>query len=294
MKHALEDPDLKEPNQVQQQKPVQAADERVRHWFPISRMDAQSRGLGYPSSYWKFDHEGVRRITSHDHEYLQYGIPLTGNFVVEADTTTFDYHDIHLGYGCTWAGPAHERNQCLIGSFQRDLPSAAIQPPLSPVAEWMRVRLEVRDGVQTTWVNGRQVYERRHTENSDPWLSIHSTWYCNGAIKNLLIAGQPTIPETIQLVTTEDLSGWLPYFEGLTSEWWSDWRLRRQPKSDPQENNSPMMLVGRRRPEVNGTVHENLLRYHRPMLEDGTIEYEFFYSPGQFEVHPAMGGWYFC
>src|SRR6185503_20371813 len=33
---------------------------------------------------------------------------------------------------------------------------------------------------------------------------------------------------------------------------------------------------------------ESVLQYHRPLLEDGTIEYEFFHEPGQSIVHPAL------
>ena len=31
-----------------------------------------------------------------------------------------------------------------------------------------------------------------------------------------------------------------------------------------------------------------LLRYQRPLMEDGSIEYEFFYDPDHFETHPAL------
>ncbi len=34
---------------------------------------------------------------------------------------------------------------------------------------------------------------------------------------------------------------------------------------------------------------EAVLAYQRPMLEDGTIEFELYYVPGEFEVHPAVG-----
>ena len=37
-----------------------------------------------------------------------------------------------------------------------------------------------------------------------------------------------------------------------------------------------------------GTKQESVLRYHRPMLEDGRIEYEFYYDPGKVIVHPAI------
>ena len=37
-----------------------------------------------------------------------------------------------------------------------------------------------------------------------------------------------------------------------------------------------------------GTKQESVLRYHRPMLEDGRIEYEFYFDPGKVMVHPVI------
>jgi hypothetical protein len=31
-----------------------------------------------------------------------------------------------------------------------------------------------------------------------------------------------------------------------------------------------------------------VLQYHRPMLEDGEIEYEFYFDPDRVMVHPAL------
>jgi hypothetical protein len=36
------------------------------------------------------------------------------------------------------------------------------------------------------------------------------------------------------------------------------------------------------------TMTEKLLRYHRPILEDGEIRYDFFYKQGQTMIHPAL------
>ena len=36
------------------------------------------------------------------------------------------------------------------------------------------------------------------------------------------------------------------------------------------------------------TMTEKLLRYHRPILEDGEIRYDFFYEQGQTMIHPAL------
>ena len=37
-----------------------------------------------------------------------------------------------------------------------------------------------------------------------------------------------------------------------------------------------------------GSKQESLLRYHRPLIEDGRIAYEFYYEPGKVMVHPAL------
>ena len=36
------------------------------------------------------------------------------------------------------------------------------------------------------------------------------------------------------------------------------------------------------------TKQESLLQYHRPLLEDGEIDYEFFYDPDKVAVHPTL------
>ena len=47
-------------------------------------------------------------------------------------------------------------------------------------------------------------------------------------------------------------------------------------------------LVGKLKNGVAGAT-ESLMLYQRPMLEDGEIEFETFYVPGEQEVHPAVG-----
>ena len=38
-----------------------------------------------------------------------------------------------------------------------------------------------------------------------------------------------------------------------------------------------------------GTNPQSLLRYQRPLLEGESISYDFFYDPGEAEVHPSLG-----
>jgi hypothetical protein len=48
-------------------------------------------------------------------------------------------------------------------------------------------------------------------------------------------------------------------------------------------------IVGQIRSDVSAKPLESLLMYQRPMLEDGEIEFEWFWVPGKQEVHPAVG-----
>ncbi len=40
---------------------------------------------------------------------------------------------------------------------------------------------------------------------------------------------------------------------------------------------------------VVGSKLESVLRYTRPMVEDGEIDYEFYHEPGKAMVHPSLG-----
>ena len=254
----------------------------LRHWIPVSRMTAETCGKGFPLARWETSPGQASHVTCHDHDYLFYAIPLTGDFEVEADLTTFGYRDIQLAAGSFWAGPGYSHDACLNGNFRAEHPTISLTPKLTRMLDWMRVRIVVRDGLQTTFINGRNVFSRPHPAGSDPWIAIHSPWYTNGEVRDLRVICDSDIPSLIDLAAVPDIPGWLPYFDESAGHNDSDWRLVSTPDSPP-------VLIGRRRSGLDGSSLESLLRYHRPIAEDGIISYEFFYSSDQFDVHPSLG-----
>lgn len=48
-------------------------------------------------------------------------------------------------------------------------------------------------------------------------------------------------------------------------------------------------ILGRKFDPISGRKHQSLLRYHRPLVEDSVMTYDFFYVPRQTMVHPALG-----
>jgi hypothetical protein len=81
----------------------------------------------------------------------------------------------------------------------------------------------------------------------------------------------------LNLSSLPDLTGWLAdeYGDSTTGDT-PDWDRRGDE------------IVGRRREEIPGSKQESVLRYHRPMLEDGEFAYEFYHEPGEVMAHPAM------
>ena len=259
------------------------------NWIPVSRMTSESRGTGSPRSVWMTATGKAAHVSGHDHDYLYYASPLTGDFSVEADLTTFGNQDLHLGFGTIWAGSRWDLKRSITADFRYDGPSSPFDPPLTRMFDWMRVRMDIRNNVRTQYINGRKVFEKPHPSGSDPWLALHSWWMANGTVKNLRIIGDPVIPEQIELAAQFELPGWLPYFDETVGGPQNDWYLR--PASKPEKNaiqESNREFIGRLRPELSGTDSESLVRYHRPIVEDGTIEYEFYYEPQRILVHPTL------
>ena len=155
-----------------------------------------------------------------------------------------------------------------------------IDPPLSALDGWIRFRTVIRGGTRSTFINGRLVQQQSLPENHDPWLAIRSPWYSEGGVKNLRITGQPTIPDTIHLQPEPGLNHWIPGFDAIIGH---DWDFLADASGD--------QIIGvRRQAEASRTYRENVLHYHRPLMEDGTIEYEFMYQEGETHVHPALDG----
>ena len=247
----------------------------AERWHLVTRQSSETNGNGYPLALWRFEPGRIESLTGHDHDYLYYDIPLTGDFTVEADVSPFGFGDTRLGFGGIWAGPGYDHRSILNGHFAADRSTIPLEPKLDEVGKSIRFRLDVQDGQRTTLINGRPVFEHS-VSPSDPWLSIFSYWYTHGWTENLRISGDIEIPEEIELASCAEMVGWNDYLAGTNSEW-----QHLETKDGP-------VLSSPSHPELAGSFQESLLQYHRPMLEDGTISYEFYYEQGRSCVSPAL------
>lgn len=274
--------------------PPGAGQKNVEHWQPVSRRTARTRGEGFPSSAWSASPTRARHISSHGDDYLYFASPLRGEFEIEGDLSTFGYREIRLAVGTVWAGPLYDHERMSWGNFRQEMPHIRLEKRFASLGDQMHTRVVVRNGLRTTYVIGRKVFTSPQESTSDPWIAAYGPWHTSGEVQNLRITGNPEIPEEIDLIARTDLPGWLPYYRESAGQPGNHWSLAEtRPASwieriNPFRERPPRILTGRTSNAPAGSFQESLLRYHRPMLEDGTIEYEFYYQQNQYAVFPAL------
>lgn len=258
------------------------SDSPLTLWQPASRSTALTRGQGYPVARWRLSSARIDSLGSHGVDYLYFGIPLRGNFEIECDVSGPGWPDSNMFVAGLWVHLSHKFNACRIGDHREELSSPTIKPRLSKNRIWLRYRAIVRDGVLSVSFNGRKVHQQSLTDNYDPWVAIRSTFHNHGAVRNLRITGDPQIPDELQLSTSPNLSEWVPYFGDSIGGRGSQW-------CQTGNASNGGIITGRFTPQIpEGSGQESLLQYHRPMLEDGTIEYDFYYRADEIQAHPAL------
>ncbi|HSG68775.1 MAG TPA: DUF1583 domain-containing protein, partial [Planctomycetaceae bacterium] len=223
----------------------------------------------------------IEKIAGHNEDYLMYHSPMRGDFELECDLSYFGWSDSHLSVGGVWVAPTTDQQAFHLGEFRTARPGFELHPPLSLYDDFVHCRVVVRDRLCTTYFNGRAVHEEALSELHDPWVAIRSPWNAHTVVRGLRMTGLPEIPEQIPLCVDPDLTGWTAYYDeevGRSGYHWSHY-------VDLMRNGT---IVGRRLENLAGAAHESLLRYQRPMFEDGTIEYDFYYTPGRVHVHPSL------
>ncbi|MDR3639221.1 MAG: DUF1583 domain-containing protein [Isosphaeraceae bacterium] len=270
-------------------------------WSPVALSRASARGPGWPLPRWAARGGAFQLDSGHAVDELVFNTPLQGNFEVACELTSFDWREIRLPYAGLAVGLAGDRKTIDLFHYSRVLPRTAIDPPLSDVKDdRYQYKLVVHDGLYTALVNGHKIYERNiPTAYVDPWFTIISTSpFMNGVVRNVTITGAPVVPDALHLSALPDLTGWLADYyddsvEGAKPAWEKRGeeilgRLSEDINTAPS-NNYEEPVNGPASPRASYSSQlESVLQYHRPMLEDGAITYEFYYEPGKAHTHPAL------
>ncbi len=250
-------------------------------WIPVAGCDETTRALAMPALHWQRTGNQYEKVIGHQDDYLMFRTPLRGDFTVECDTSLFDYREMQLTIGGHWFSPHFTHDVLETGTLRGMTTQHPLMPKLSLVSDWSRHRAVIRDGQRESYFNGRLLQSEPVGPHQFPWVAFRCPYFANGRVRNVQITGTPEIPETISLSSDPDLSGWvrfhLDHIGGVDPDW-----------DYVESADSPSEIVAHRKTRFQDTFQESLLRYVRPMVEDGVIEYEFFYSPNTVHVHPVL------
>lgn len=250
------------------------------HWFPITGLTAATRAQGWDAPRWSLRDGTLIHHPGLDQDYLILQTPLRGDFEVTCDLYLEDWQEAHVRYGAQQFELEHDRKKYrLLSTIQQAANPITISPPLpAPKGNTYSFRVAVKDGWFRACVDGRELASNRIGPNPEPWLMLHSPAMNLGKVSNLKIVGNPTVPASIDLLVDDDLGMWRSYYG-------NPWQKRGEEIyesgkiPDPPEDGKPTPPRG---------FPEAAIFYQRPFLEDGVIEYEFYYVPDKAHVYPAL------
>ncbi len=269
-----------------------------RGWLPAMLGTAETRGQGSPLPSWTYRDGTWRHTPGHFADMLFLATPLQGDFELTCELSFYKWREARILYGGTSIGMIWNLKEYEVHRYGRSAEAnGLISPPVKDVGEWYPHRVVVRGGRMTTYSQGRKLDERAVTSEADPWLSLGAQAVLTTGVRKLKIAGSPIIPDRIVLSNSSDLTGWLgDYYGEATQGEDAVWRKRgdeivgRKLRSDSKAIPDNDYGINQSKPAetIVGGKHESLLRYARPVAEDGEITYEFFHEPGKAIVHPSL------
>ncbi len=248
-------------------------------WQPAGRRVAKTRGTGFPEAFWASHGRELQHISGHDMDFLMYRSPLRGNYEVEADL--YLPAVTQLAVAGRVVGMSAAGQGIILGTFGNGTTVTAIQPHWGTANPWIRYRAKVRNGLLTVSIDGRTVHSEPLSQHHDPWIGFHSGALASGRVRDIRITGHPEVPDMVTLSTLADLRGWVSYHEELIGGDDGVWRWVADQDSTGQ-------IVATSNDSLRGTSAESLLGYQRPLLEGGSVSYEFFYDSKTAAAHPAL------
>jgi hypothetical protein len=252
-----------------------------KQFVVFSYVDAATHGLARPLARFRIGRETAYKVSGHETDYLAFRSPLLGDYDVDCEVSTQTGAFTSLMIADTSIEQRNAGRQLRVGSLRKAVRDIDIYPPLEPLGQWTRYNSFVRDGIATYLINGREV-DKTSLELSAPWLAFRSWRQAASKIRYVHLNGSPIIPASIDLITSDKLSGWFSYHAADQAEGLGHWRAR-------STEGGTYELVA---PAVSGRIgsyEEDLIRYIRPIFEDGSITYQYLYQPGKTAVHPSVG-----
>lgn len=251
------------------------------YWTSQPALQANNRSQGWGVPRWALRDGAVVHFPGHSQDYLLLNTPLRGDFEVTCELKLQGWQEARVGYGGYQFDLNYDRKKYRMHTtIRQGSPEVTITPPLPPAkGNTYQFRMVVKDGWLRAFVDGREMASEKTGPHPDPWLTLYCTQLNTGEVRDLRILGKPTVPEEVDLLARDDLAFWRPHMPGGMWSKRGEELYHEGSKPEPPEDGRP--LPPRSNPEA-------ALHYQRPLVEDGVIEYEFYYEPDKALVHPVL------
>ncbi|MBX3451493.1 MAG: DUF1583 domain-containing protein [Planctomycetaceae bacterium] len=271
----------------------------LRHWSSVPMVSAFTRANGHHPGEWSATRGEVIYHPGESLSQLFYRSPVIGQFQVHGTLSTGPRDEMLIGYGHFAARPGGPdlKNTLL---YRLPVNSSPVGSALTipGYGETARFRIEVDGSRITTFVNDVRIHEQRADPAPSPWLVLQPSLASSaGRVNDLRITGDPRVPETVNLLQDSESAMWTADYFGESASLGTQSTSSRQSGYYDDGQNSEQPAWARHADELIGNLAINraekslqsLVYYRRPLLEDGELDYEMYYVPGEFEVHPAVG-----
>jgi tetratricopeptide (TPR) repeat protein len=267
------------------------SDPGFAYWASVPGVDSSGRSQGWSTPHWFYRDGTLTHLPGYSDDYLLLRAPLRGDFEVTCGLLLQGWTEAHVRYGGYQFDLKHDwKKYSLHTTLRQGGQETTITPPLPGKGNTYQFRLAVKDGMMRAFVDGREITAERIGSEPEPWLMLHGHHLNNADVRDLKIDGKATVPATIDLLAGDDLPLWRAYLGHVMEtqgrfQGGNGWQKRGEElfeagaKPEPPEDGKPIPPRG---------FPESAIYYQRPFLEDGSVEYEFYYEPDKALVHPLL------
>ncbi len=260
----------------------------LTQWHPVEHATAAARVLGHPSSAWHVADDQLPYFASGERSALYFAVPLAGDFEVRFEQPKSRQRGLAIQYAGRSFNLSGDGRLLVRQQIGLEATSNKLTAKLPKEPDWNVYRLVVRGDKFTALINDVEVASETVSAQRDPWLALVTSEFNRlGAIRRVQVIGQPSIPEEVAWTGSQSLAGWHADF----------YREAFNPDGPRGQNDAASQvcwtkngdeILGTFMSGSAGTFRESLLQYHRPLLEDGVVEYEFYWDPEASQCHPAI------
>lgn len=261
-----------------------------RFWMAIACSDNPRTITGPP--IWLTQEQAVVQLAGSGHSVLQSRFPMTGEF--QFGTTFQSGGPYNVDAGLSYDGfttLASARRVEFVawdsqGAIRKKGSSIYLDAQFGNIYAQADV---VHTPEETTFLINHHPMWRAPSNTASSWLELCASGDRRAVFRRPQISGTPLIPERVSMQSGSELTGWSaqvpgqPWSGAFTAQPATEFPLQEWMATEEEIRCESQADI------VDQSGQAGWLRYQRPLQDDESWQYEFYYQPGQTEVHPALG-----